>query len=195
MVRQSPSTLPFLPLPVLPLPVRPLAPALALALALALVLGAAEPASGFQGAEPPPAVTVPESVQPAEKDCVARTIYFEARGEPEQAQAAVAAVVLNRAEHPDFPDTPCDVVEQGGEKGPCQFSWFCDGRSDRAEDRAAWRTAREITEALVEGRRPDPTGGALYFHHSDVEPDWARVFQPTAALGAHVFYRPPPTEE
>jgi len=68
--------------------------------------------------------------------CIAVAVYFEARGEPTAGQAAVAHVVRNRIESPEYPDNACDVVKQGyywaGNpiRDMCQFSFWCDGKSD-----------------------------------------------------------------
>lgn len=51
-----------------------------------------------------------------ELECLALTIYFEARGEPDQGKLAVGHVVMNRAAHSLFPRKVCQVVQQGGEK-------------------------------------------------------------------------------
>ncbi|ACI99337.1 cell wall hydrolase [Rhodospirillum centenum] len=128
------------------------------------------------------------ALPPAQRECLAKAVYFEARGEPEKAQAAVAAVVLNRVEDPQFPDTPCDVVRQGGETPPCQFSWWCDGRSDRPRDQDSWRQALRIADLVGSGTVEDPTGGALYFHHTRVSPSWSAVFEQVAEIGAHIYY-------
>ena len=65
--------------------------------------------------------------------CMALNIYHEARGEPIEGKIAVGHVVLNRAASRRFPGQICAVVKQGGEnrRYRCQFSWWCDGRSDR----------------------------------------------------------------
>jgi len=124
----------------------------------------------------------------AQEECLALAIYFEARGEPKRAQQAVAAVVLNRVEDPEFPDTVCGVVRQGGENPPCQFSWWCDGLSDTPAERDAWNRARALAAEMT--RTPiDPTDGALYFHHVQVRPKWRHAFQQTAEIGDHLYYR------
>jgi len=116
--------------------------------------------------------------------CVAEAVYFEARGTSATSQAAVAHVILNRAESAEFPDTPCAVVED-----ECQFSYQCDGRPERmthAGDRAeAYRTA----EAVLAGKAPDPTHGALFFHAARIEPGWFETRARTGAIGGHIFYR------
>jgi spore germination cell wall hydrolase CwlJ-like protein len=127
----------------------------------------------------------------AELRCLALNIYHEARSESEKGQAAVAAVTLNRVESQSFPGSVCKVVKQGGEKRHrCQFSWWCDGRSDRPTDPAAWDKALELGRESLLGLRDDPTNGALYYHAVHVRPRWSRTFKRTARIGDHIFYRP-----
>ena len=121
--------------------------------------------------------------------CLALNIYHEARGEPLEGQVAVAYVVLNRKDRPTFPDTICGVVLQGGEaRHWCQFSWYCDGRSDRPLDRVAWERAKAVAMSVLL-EEDDPTGGAVYYHTVDVRPTWASRFTVTATIGRHIFYR------
>ena len=140
--------------------------------------------------EPEPDVTI--TAQPkdqAELECLAKTIYFEARGESEKGQRAVAAVVLNRVKSPQFPNTICEVVHQGGTDGrDCQFSWWCDGRGDEPKDVNAWIRAATIAREMIHGA-PDPTNGALYFHTTSVSPAWRTQLRRLATIGAHVYYR------
>ena len=123
-------------------------------------------------------------------ECLALTIYFEARGRGPSEQNAVAFVVLNRVSDPAFPDTICGVAKQGGtERFRCQFHWYCDGRSDVPQEKAAWREAKARARAAILGKVGDPTFGATYFHHVRVNPSWRSAFEQTAQLGPHVFYR------
>ncbi len=125
--------------------------------------------------------------------CLALNIYHEARSESKRGQIAVAAVTLNRVKSNRFPNSVCAVVKQGGEKlHRCQFSWWCDGRSDRPQDQAAWKRAVQIARESLAGLHRDPTGGALYYHNTQVQPDWAKEFRRSARIGNHVFYRPKP---
>ena len=66
--------------------------------------------------------------------CMARSIYWEAKGKSSVDMEAVASVIMNRLGHEGFPDTVCAVVKQGSESKNCQFSWWCDGRSDQVQD-------------------------------------------------------------
>ena len=57
----------------------------------------------------PPVVAKADS---QEAVCLAKNIYFEARGESLAGKLAVAKVTLNRTKHEDFPDSVCKVVYQ-----------------------------------------------------------------------------------
>jgi len=125
-----------------------------------------------------------------ELNCLALNIYHEARNEPDEGQFAVAHVVLNRISDPRFPETACKVIRQGGERvrHRCQFSWWCDGRSDRPRNLRKWRNIKAMAEAVYWGRSVDPTGGALWYHADYVSPYWGRVFNRTRQIGRHIFY-------
>jgi len=123
--------------------------------------------------------------------CLALNVYHEARSEPEVGQLAVAAVTLNRVHSENFPDTVCAVVKQGGEqRHRCQFSWWCDGKSDRPTEAKAWKDAQRISRRALLGLTKDPTNDALYYHATYVEPRWSRKMVRTARIDQHVFYRP-----
>lgn len=122
--------------------------------------------------------------------CLARTIYWEARGEKAASMEAVASVVMNRLGHPGFPNTVCAVVREGNERGACQFSWWCDGRSDQAKEDESYAIAKEVARRALNLQLKDRTGGALYFHHRNVSPGWATEFTKTAEIGDFIFYKP-----
>lgn len=125
--------------------------------------------------------------------CLALNVYHEARSEPEPGQIAVAQVTLNRVASGQFPDEICAVVQQGGQKlHSCQFSWWCDGKSDVPTEPEAWEASVRIAERVLRGQEPDQTAGALYYHAHYVNPSWSSVFEQTAEIGQHRFYRPQP---
>lgn len=122
-----------------------------------------------------------------QKQCMALNMYWEARGEGSQGMIAVGWTVLNRMRSRRFPSTPCDVVYQGGQRRGCEFSWWCDGRSDRPRDARSWRLAQHLAEQVLMAPPRDPTGGALYYHATSVRPGWTHA--QTTRIGQHVFYR------
>jgi len=122
--------------------------------------------------------------------CLALTIYHEARGESERGQLAVGYVVINRTRSALFPASVCDVVRQGGQqRDRCQFSWWCDGRSDLPRDHAALRESLWLAEEIYYGCTRDPTAGALWYHSTAVKPSWSKSFGPGKRIDRHVFYR------
>ena len=125
--------------------------------------------------------------------CMALNIYFEARGEPFLGKIAVGHVVLNRIAHRRYPSNACAVIQQGGERRRhrCQFSWWCDGRSDKPRDDAAWREAIFVAMLIHRGATKDPTGGALWYHADSVDPIWSRGMMRFAKIGRHIFYVAP----
>jgi len=122
--------------------------------------------------------------------CLARSIYWEAKGEDVASMEAVASVVMNRLGQPDFPGTVCGVVKQGRESGACQFSWWCDGRPDEVQEAARYGIAKEVARKALNRQLADRTGGATYFHHKRVVPRWSKTFTRTAQIGAHRYYKP-----
>jgi hypothetical protein len=128
----------------------------------------------------------------AEWQCLTEALYFEARGESLRGIAAVAEVILNRVDSPDYPRTICGVVHQGtGAIYRCQFSYTCDGRSDAITDPAAWRRVGQVARAMMDGAPRTLTGGATHYHNLGVSPSWAARFPRTAEIGHHRFYREP----
>ena len=122
--------------------------------------------------------------------CLSRTIYWEARGEETASMEAIAHVVMNRLGHEGFPDAICGVVMQGHEQGACQFSWWCDGRSDDANEDKSYAIAKEIARKVLNQQSTDQTGGALYFHQRKSIPRWSTEYIKTVEIGEFVFYKP-----
>ena len=122
--------------------------------------------------------------------CLARTIYWEANRKDDAEMEAIANVVMNRLGHKGFPNTICGVVRQGHEQGACQFSWWCDGRSDDAEEEEPYSKAKEIARKALNRQLKDRSGGALYFHHRKVNPNWSNEYIRTVEVGEHIFYKP-----
>lgn len=98
---------------------------------------------------------------------LARLISAEARGEPYQGQVAVGAVVLNRMDHPSFPNTLSGVIYQRG-----AFTCLSDGQFDQPIADSAYQAARDALNGA------DPTGGAIYY------------FNPATATSKWIWSRP-----
>jgi len=136
-----------------------------------------------------PAPPVRRPVDRAQAQCLALAMYWEAKGEGRAGMRAVGHVVLNRTQDERFPDSPCAVVYQGGEDRGCQFSWYCDGRSDEPTEAGSWLTARALAQELLAGQLPDTTKGSLFFHARRLKTPWRVPRKKTITVGNHVFYR------
>jgi spore germination cell wall hydrolase CwlJ-like protein len=122
--------------------------------------------------------------------CIASAIYFEARGEPIQGQAAVAWVIYHRTASERYPDTACEVVTQDEHRrGECQFSYMCDGKREDIHDDWAYAKALLVTMLTAGNFLRDPTGGATHYHATRVHPWWATELQRTIRIDNHIFYR------
>ena len=122
--------------------------------------------------------------------CIAVAIYWEARGEPLAGRFAVAEVIMNRTHDPRYPDDACGVVYDGGETyQECEFSFFCDGKSDQPDiNSVAWYSAQLIARAVYEGRSAPVVGDATHYHARWVHPKWARSGAVVATVSNHIFY-------
>lgn len=124
--------------------------------------------------------------------CLQEAIYHEARGEDIYGQFAVAEVILNRVDLPNYPNSVCGVVHQNASRlNACQFSYACNGRSRDMSDSRARRLAGAIAQIMMGGAPRELTDGATHFHTTGVRPTWARDFARTAQFGSHLFYREP----
>ena len=110
-------------------------------------------------------------------DLLARIISAEARGEPYMGQVAVGAVILNRIEHPSFPDTLSGVVYQKN-----AFSCLNDGQFYEPVSENAYKAATDALNGL------DPSGGAIYYYNPKKATNkWIFSRPIITTIGAHRF--------
>lgn len=108
---------------------------------------------------------------------LAKTVYAEARGEPYEGQVAVAAVILNRVESPDFPNTIAEVIYQ-----PWAFTAVHDGQINLEPNETAYSAARDAMNGW------DPTYGCLYYYNaSTATSEWIFTRTTVVTIGKHVF--------
>lgn len=124
--------------------------------------------------------------------CLADNVYYEAGSESTEGKLAVAQIVVNRTNHPNFPGDPCRVVYQKtrlSDRIVCQFSWSCN-KSVRTQrvNQERWDESYDAAKrVLLEGFRLPKLQGALYFHAIHVNPGWG--LPRAAKIGNHIFYR------
>ena len=129
--------------------------------------------------------------------CLAQNIYYEARGSNLADRAAVADVVMNRVDDSRYPNTVCEVVKQGRKhsngnmiRNQCQFSWYCDGKSDNPQDADLWADAQMLAwNVFYFDKYNGLTEGATHYHATYVSPSWAKELQLVGRIGGHIFYR------
>ena len=138
-----------------------------------------------------------------EAHCLALNVYHEARNQSFAGQLAVANVVINRVNDERFPNTICEVVTQGptrpswkgtGELIPvrnrCQFSWYCDGKSDTPLEKSHFQNIYLFSfNMLHKATSIDITDGATHYHADYVQPSWAKSKTRTVEIEDHIFYR------
>ena len=151
----------------------------------------------------PPAVSpVPEEPFYSEREleCLALNSYFEARNQSLAGQIAVAQVVLNRVKSEHYPNTICEVIQQGPTyenwkgnvlpvRNQCHFSWWCDGMSDIPQDKETYSNILSIMQDLLDNKTLDITEGSVYYHADYVKPSWANEVQQTLTIDNHIFYK------
>lgn len=137
-------------------------------------------------------------------DLLTRTIIGEAASEPEQGQAAVASVVLNRLNSGQYGGTVRDVLFARNQFQP----WTDAGTRERlmniSMDSPEYQNARRVAEAVVSGQVQDFSQGALNFANPEVVRQYADSGKATPAtlswvedvaqngvrIGNHVFGTP-----
>lgn len=121
--------------------------------------------------------TAAASPNEANVELLARVINGEARGEPYEGQVAVGAVVLNRVDHPSFPNSISGVVYQSG-----AFTAVDDGQINAQMYASSRRAARDALNGW------DPTNGAIYYYNPRTATNqWIRTREVVCTIGQHVF--------
>ena len=135
--------------------------------------------------------------------CLAKNIYFEAKNQGTAGWAAVASVTLNRVKDTRYPNSICEVVYQGPARPSwqdpelmipirhkCQFSWYCDGKSDVMRNTSKREEIIKFAEYVLSTKFDlDITDGATHYHADYVYPAWAKTKTKTIEIGDHIFYR------
>ena len=139
-----------------------------------------------------------------EIQCMADNMYWESRNQTFRGLIAVGNVVMNRVADSRYPDTICEVIKQGPTRpswkdksvhypirNRCQFSWYCDGKSDAipSPDKELYETVRSMALKVAFGYFGDLTSGATHYHAYYVRPDWAATKTQTIRIDDHIFYR------
>ncbi|MBN8521745.1 MAG: cell wall hydrolase [Alphaproteobacteria bacterium] len=137
-----------------------------------------------------------EIYQKLSEDILARTLWGEARGEPQAGIEAVASVILNRVRIAQAKGGywwGTDIISVC--QKPYQFS--CWNKSDPSYSKLIAVTERNkhFVQCVMIARRAlaeqirDITGGATHYHADYVSPYWITGQTPTLRVGRHIFYK------
>jgi hypothetical protein len=153
--------------------------------------GVSEIAKSLPNGQPDYASLIDPKDATRQQRCLAEAVYFEARSEPEEGQAAVAQVVLNRVRSGLYPANVCGVVYQDrNHPFACQFSFACEGKSLRVEEPGPWSVAVRLAQDVTNGKIYNPkVGAALNYHANYVMPYWASTLKRVDQIGHHIFYQ------
>jgi hypothetical protein len=139
-----------------------------------------------------PAAPAQPQIDARQHNCLAQAIYYEARGETQQGQVAVAEVVMNRVRSRAYPNSICGVVYQGSHLSTgCQFTFTCDGSLGHRPRGRGWERAQRIATAVMLGYTRPLTNHATHYHTTAVNPVWSAGLVETTQIGVHKFYRFP----
>ena len=147
-----------------------------------------------------------QDFDPADRsyECLALNMYHEARDQGTAGVLAVSAVVFNRIKDSRFPNTVCEVIEEGPTraswknpkirfpiKNKCQISWYCDGKSDKPYDKEKYEYLLKLSIVFLSKKIPflDITDGAVFYHADYVRPKWAKTKTKTIEIEDHIFYK------
>lgn len=121
----------------------------------------------------------PVAATPAERECLARAMYFESNRSDEEGLLAVGTVVMNRVEAGAFPERICDVVGQ-----PRQFAPGVLTKPMRAQDRPR---IEQVADAVLAGERHASVGRAMFFHTAGRRYPYGNMHY-VALAGGNAFY-------
>lgn len=167
------------------------------AIAFALMIGAVLLVFGFglhsMFARHERALKLARETERKNLECLAKNVYYEARGEPPEGQYAVAEVTMNRRASRRYPATVCAVVYEKRwdairMRYVGAFSWteFYAVPEPAGE---AWAFAQKVAADVYYERAPARVEGATYYHATYINPSWARTQKRVTQIGRHVFYR------
>lgn len=134
-----------------------------------------------------------EAVKDQERKCIKNALYYEARSEGTAGILAVASVIENRKNHPDYPESYCGVIQQRK-----QFSYTLEGRPDveriewrlQPADKQAYGYVSDVADSMVEGQfKPVLEHSVLWYAHKKIKNAWIKTKQTCATIGNHRFYK------
>lgn len=131
---------------------------------------------------------------------LAATMWGEARGDGVEGMRAVGHVILNRVNSDRdarYGSTLSEVMFRDrqfsvwnlGDPNRDHMLRLIEGWQPQGRDGEMWLIAQTLAADILQGRSQDPTGGALYYHTLEVDPEWNDNPEGEVILASHIFYR------
>ena len=129
----------------------------------------------------------------AEKNCIINALWYEAGNQSLYGIQAVATVIENRKNHPDYPDTYCGVIHQYK-----QFSYTLLKKPDveiiksnfKPMEVKAYSRVEEVANKVIAGEfEPVLDKSVRFYAASYVKNYWTKTKKVAATIGGHVFYK------
>lgn len=115
----------------------------------------------------------------ADRECLARAMYFESNRTDEDGMLAVGTVVMNRLDSPRYPASVCEVVGQKRQ--------FAAGALTKPVREADRERIERVADALLAGERHAGVGAALHFHTAGLSFPYGNMHY-VAVAGGNTFY-------
>ena len=152
-------------------------------------------------------------VDKEEQYCMALNMYREASNQSVAGMIAVGRVVMNRVKDRRYPGSPCEVIYEGPHRESwktrgkdvddnkreyypvrhkCQFSWYCDGKTDPPANKqsVSWKLAEDVAyQILAFDKWNGMVEGATHYHADYVSPHWRKSMRLITKIDDHIFYR------
>ncbi|MCZ0703895.1 cell wall hydrolase [Natronobacillus azotifigens] len=127
-------------------------------------------------------LTIPSTISAADQALMAQLVHAEAKGEPYAGKVAVATVVLNRVDHPEFPNTVRNVIYERSAGGHYAFTPVQNGAINQTPDADSIAAVKEALAFRGQGQ------GSIYFYNPRIATnEWIRTREVTIVIGNHRF--------
>jgi spore germination cell wall hydrolase CwlJ-like protein len=134
-----------------------------------------------------------EAVKDQERKCLKNALWYEAGNQSLYGIQAVATVIQNRKNHPDYPDTYCGVIHQHK-----QFSYTLLKKPDVEiiktnfipMEAKAYANVEEVADKVISGEfQPVLDRSVRFYAATYVKNYWTKTKKVAAKIGGHIFYK------
>ena len=134
-------------------------------------------------------------IDDVEINCLAKAIYYEARGESMKGKRAIGLVVMNRVNDRRYANSVCGVIKQHvtiGARKVCQFSWYCRDNKvlTKSINTDVYKQCEAIAKEVLSGGIDNFIPDAVSFRQSSIKAGFTKKgMVRVAQIGHHIFYK------